>query len=111
MRWISIGHRSSAAIGPATGRQRVVNKHSVTGGMKYLLWLIEVCTEVKELIPQRIIPLLLLLGFGIFILASDNPLFCSSQIQQKSVAGAKSLWVFGKAGAVSHGLKASSKLG
>lgn len=66
MRWISIGHRSSAPIGPATGRQRVVNKHSVTGGMKYLLWLIEVCTEVKELIPQRIIPLLLLLGFEIF---------------------------------------------
>lgn len=32
-------------------------------------------------------------------------------MQQKSVAGAQSLWVFGKAGAVSHGLKACSKLG
>lgn len=32
-------------------RQLVVNKPSVTAGMKYLLWLIEVCTEVEELIP------------------------------------------------------------
>lgn len=66
MRWISIGHRSSAPLNPTSGRQLVVNKHSVTGGMRYLLWLIKVCTEVEELIPQQIMPLLLLLGFGIF---------------------------------------------
>lgn len=66
MRWISTGHRSSAPISPTTGRQLVVNKHSVTGGIKYLLWLIKVCTEVEELIPQQITPLLLLLRFRIF---------------------------------------------
>lgn len=66
MRWISIAYRSSAPINPASGRQLVVNKHSVTGGMRYWLWLIKVCTEVEELIPQQIMPLLLLLGFEIF---------------------------------------------
>lgn len=112
MRWISIGHRRSAPINPTSGRQLVVNKHSVTGGMRYLLWLIKVCTEVEELIPQQIMPLLLLLGFGIFLASGTQLYLLFSNPTEISGWSQEPLGVWkDMSGVVSHGLKASSKLG
>lgn len=113
MHWTSIGHRSSAPINPTTGRQIVVIKHSVTGGMKYLLWLIKVCTEVEELIPLQITPLLLFLRFRGFFLAADMQLYLLfSDPTEISGWSQEPLGVWkDKSGVVSHSLKASSKLG
>lgn len=82
--------------------------------MKYLLWLIQVCTEVEELIPLQITPLLLLLGFGRgMVLAVDIQLYLLfPDPTEISVWSQEPLGVWkDKSGVVSHGLKASSKLG